>query len=147
MADDGNSCKATNKRGMPCRAAATETGYCFFHSHPEKAAELGRSGGRNNRHVVLDDPRPLPPLKDAAAIKQAVAQIIEDVYAKRLSAKTAAGMAPLINTLLRTIQTQDLEDKVNALEQQLLKLSTDHSGKKGVERGRDAFAGTGEHAI
>lgn len=142
MSDDCNSCKGINKRGMPCGAAATETGYCFFHSHPEKAAELGRSGGRNNRHVVLDDPRPLPPLKDAAAIKQAIAQIIEDVYAKRLSAKTAAGMAPLINTLLRTIETRDLEDKVNALEQQLLKLSTDYSEKKSSESDRNAFAGT-----
>jgi hypothetical protein len=78
---------------------------------------------------------------------QAIAQTIEDVHAKRLSAKTAAGVAPLFNTLLRTIQTQDLENKVNALEQQLLKLSTDHSEEKRAEPGSAAFAGTGEHPI
>lgn len=39
-------CKATAKTGKRCGAAATEGGLCFFHANPDKAAELGRIGGR-----------------------------------------------------------------------------------------------------
>jgi hypothetical protein len=46
------NCKAKTKAGTPCRARAIEKGLCFFHAHPEKAAELGRDGGRKNRHRI-----------------------------------------------------------------------------------------------
>jgi len=45
-----NRCGAKTKEGKPCRAAATEGGLCFFHANPNKAAELGRVGGRKSRY-------------------------------------------------------------------------------------------------
>jgi hypothetical protein len=38
-------CKATTSSGKPCRAKPHKGGLCFFHSDPQKAAELGRSDG------------------------------------------------------------------------------------------------------
>src|ERR1700674_556582 len=43
-------CKAQRKAGGVCQAPAVEEGLCFFHARPEKPAELGRQGGKTNRH-------------------------------------------------------------------------------------------------
>src|SRR5208283_3325205 len=44
-------CKATTSSGGRCKAKPHKNGLCFFHSDPKKAAELGRKGGRANRHT------------------------------------------------------------------------------------------------
>jgi general stress protein YciG len=44
-------CKATTSSGGRCKAKPHKHGLCFFHSDPKKAAELGRKGGRRNRHL------------------------------------------------------------------------------------------------
>src|SRR5208283_3799387 len=44
-------CKATTSSGDRCKAKPHKDGLCFFHSDPKKAAELGRKGGRRNRHA------------------------------------------------------------------------------------------------
>ncbi len=56
MSDDNNCCSGKTKQGRPCRAAATESGYCYFHTNPDVAAELGRIGGRSTvqRRVSVD---------------------------------------------------------------------------------------------
>ena len=115
-------CLATTKHGKPCRAAATSNGYCFFHGNPEKAAELGRRGGRNNRHVIDSDPTPFPALTNIGAVKQAVAITIEDVRSRRLDPRTATALPALFNTLIRTFHSQDLEDQICDLQKQLLEL-------------------------
>jgi len=43
-------CKAQTKAGGVCQAPAVKEGLCFFHANPEKPAELGRQGGKRNRH-------------------------------------------------------------------------------------------------
>lgn len=55
-------CKGRAKSGKACRAAATNGGLCFFHANPDKASELGRIGGRSNRHVAGETAYPLPRL-------------------------------------------------------------------------------------
>ncbi len=44
-------CKATTSSGARCKAKPHKDGLCSFHSDPKKAAELGRKGGRRNRHT------------------------------------------------------------------------------------------------
>lgn len=48
-------CKAETKDGGVCQAPAVERGLCFFHANPEKPAELGRQGGKRNRHWKIED--------------------------------------------------------------------------------------------
>ena len=123
MSERSHRCKGKTKQGKPCGAAATDSGYCYFHTNPGVAGELGRAGGRRNRHVVSDALRPLPQIDSITGVKAALGQMIEDVYANRLHPRTAAGLAPLINTMLRALSSADLEHRVKQLEKQLEELS------------------------
>jgi uncharacterized protein DUF5763 len=60
--NQAHRCKAKTKSGKPCRAAATAGGLCYFHANPDKASELGRIGGRSNRHSASEAADPLPAL-------------------------------------------------------------------------------------
>ncbi len=123
MQDQGNSCKATNKRGQPCGARATESGYCYLHAHPEMAAQLGRAGGRGNRHVSERNPIPLPSLDSITGVANANAQMIGDLYAGRLPAKIATALAPLLTLQLRALGAEEQEEKFWKLEEEIKKLN------------------------
>src|ERR1700680_3433287 len=90
-------CKARTKAGKPCRAAATAGGLCFFHANPNKAAELGRIGGRGNRHATAGSGDPLPTLDNEIAVRDAGARLIADVLAGKVQHRVAASLAPLMN--------------------------------------------------
>jgi hypothetical protein len=109
-------CKALAKSGKPCRAAATEGGLCFFHANPDKASELGRIGGRSNRHVATENADPPPSLDNALAVRDTVARLIADVYAGKINPRIATGLAPLLNLQLRAIETTDQEGRLAKLE-------------------------------
>ena len=117
MSDDIRRCKATNKQGQPCRAAAGESDYCYFHANPGVAAQVGRMGGRQNRHVVEGHATPLPPLDSISGVQGAIAQMIVDVHARRLPPRMAAGLAPLFSVLFRTFGPGDLEARLKKLEE------------------------------
>jgi len=112
-------CKGTTKRGKPCRAAATAGGLCFFHANPDKAAELGRIGGRKNHHTGDGQVEPLPDLNTALAVRETVARLIADVYAGKMNPRVAAGLAPLLNLQLRAIETSDLARRLAEVEKQI----------------------------
>jgi hypothetical protein len=109
-------CKGKNKSGKPCGAAATAGGLCFFHANPDKASELGREGGRQNRHAGGDGGDPLPTMDNALAVRDTVARLIADVYAGKINPRIASGLAPLLNLQLRAIETTDLERRFADLE-------------------------------
>jgi hypothetical protein len=117
MSDDIRTCKAANKQGLPCRAAAGESDYCYFHANPGVAAQVGHMGGRQNRHVVEGNATPLPALNSIASVQGALAQTIADVHARRLQPKTAAGLATLFSVLLRTFGPDHLEERLKKLEE------------------------------
>jgi len=122
MSDDIKSCRSKNKRGQPCGAAVTESGYCHLHTNPDRAAELGRLGGRQNRHVV-EVLRPLPAMDSTAGVAAAAEQLAGDVYAGRLHTKKAAGIAPLFNTVLRARHQEEMEQKLKQMQAQIDRLS------------------------
>ena len=111
-------CQSLTKKGKPCRAAATEGGLCFFHANPNRAAELGRIGGRKNGHVSVGVD-PLPSLVNAAAMRDAVERLIADVYAGKLNPRIAAGLAPLMQLQLRVIEKADFEKRLAKVERLL----------------------------
>lgn len=128
-------CKANTKSGKPCRAAATAGGLCFFHANPNKASELGRIGGRHNRHAAGETADPLPTLDNALAVRDTVARLIADVYAGRINPRIAAGLAPLLNLQLRAIETTDLAHRIAEVEKLLPKTpsSAGRVGKRDAE--------------
>ena len=113
-----NRCKGRTKAGKPCCAAATDGGLCFFHANPNKASELGRIGGRSNRHAAAGGGDPLLPLDNAVALRETVGRLIADVLAGKVHPRIAAGLAPLMNLQLQAIKTADLEQRLAKLEQQ-----------------------------
>jgi general stress protein YciG len=127
-------CKARTKSDKPCQAAATAGGLCFFHANPNKASELGRRGGRSKRSAGTESADPLPKLETATAVRDAVAQLIADVYAGKLHSRVAAGLAPLLNLQLRAIETTDLERRLAKLE----KLLAETEAEEDLDRKEDA---------
>lgn len=109
-------CKGTTKAGKPCRAAATEGGLCYFHANPDKASELGRIGGRKNRHAAADGNDPLPALETARDVKQFAARVMEEVYSEKLHPRIGSSLGPLISLQLRAIESTDLERRLAELE-------------------------------
>jgi hypothetical protein len=101
-------CKAKTKTGKPCRAAATPGGLCFLHANPNKAAELGRLGGKANRHASGENADPLPTLDSVTAVHDLVARLIADIHAERLHPRIAAGLAPLLSLQLRTLEIMEI---------------------------------------
>ena len=53
------------------------------------------------------------------AVREAVAQLIAEVYAGKLHPRVAAGLAPLMNLQLRAIEATDLDLRVAKVEKQL----------------------------
>lgn len=109
-------CKASTKNGTPCRAAAPESGLCYFHGNPNKASELGRIGGRRKVLPVAENVDPLPTLNSAMAVRETVARLVSETYAGKLSPRIAAGLGSLLNLQLRTIEITNLERCVESLE-------------------------------
>jgi hypothetical protein len=103
-------CKGKTKSGNPCGAAATAGGLCFFHANPNKASELGRIGGKKNRHFTGETANPLPTLDNAIAVRDTVGRLIADVYDGKIEARIAAGLAPLLSLQLRAIEMTEIAD-------------------------------------
>ncbi len=140
--DQDHRCKAKTKSGKPCGAAATAGGLCFFHANPNKASELGRIGGRSNRHAAGEQFDPLPALDNALAVRDTIARLIVDVYAGEIHPRIAAGLAPLLSLQLRAIETTDLQRRLAEVEKQLNDILVQHSpsngrGATGVAKGQN----------
>lgn len=137
-------CKGKNKKGRPCRAAATEGGLCFFHANPNKAAELGRVGGRRSRHHSPGTADPPRDLKSMKGVLEAAARLIEDVYSGKISPRIAGCVAPLLNLQMRAIQATDLEIRIKNLEKAQGE-NQDHSN--GLPHGTCNGAGEGSATV
>jgi hypothetical protein len=111
-----NRCNGKTKSGKACRAAATAGGLCFFHGNPKMASELGREGGRKNRHVFPVNSVPLPPLESAVGIRETVTRLAAEVYAGIIDPKTASALVSLLNIQLRAIETEDMEKRIALLQ-------------------------------
>ena len=112
-------CNGMTKRGKPCRAASTEGGLCYFHANPNKASELGRIGGRKNRHGANEHMDPLPDLNTALAVRETNKRLIEDLYAGKMDPRTASSLVRSLSLQLRAIETTDLARRLADVEKQL----------------------------
>ena len=113
-------CNARTKSGKPCRAVAVKAGLCTFHANPQRAAELGRIGGRKNRHYPdSTDPVPTNPPKSADDVRGLLAETMASVHARRLDHKVGVVLASLGKALLEAIEIADLEGRVKALEKRI----------------------------
>ena len=94
-----------------------EGGLCFFHANPDKAAELGRIGGTKNRYTFVGEDRPPLAIESVKEVQTTLTRLIGEVYSSKLSPRTAAGLAALLNLQWRVIRSTDLEKRISRLEQ------------------------------
>jgi hypothetical protein len=96
----------------------------LFHANPDKASELGRIGGRSNRHAVAETADPPPTLDNAMAVRDTVNRLIADLFAGNIQPRIAAVLTPLLNLQLRAIETTDLARRIAEVEKLFPKTPT-----------------------
>ena len=112
-------CIAKTKLGKACRAGAVlGTQYCSLHGDPERAAELGRLGGRKNRHYIETDPVIIDPPQTPEDVKTILAQTTCDVLAKKLDPRIGLTIAQMCNSLLKAFDVVDVHQRLARLEEQ-----------------------------
>ena len=110
-------CKAKTKAGGVCQAPAVERGLCFFHAHPEKLAELGRQGGKKNRHWnPPDGDLSKIPLKSIGDVSGLLEETINRVRQGPFDLRAANAIGFLASILLKAIDSGRIEDDLAHLE-------------------------------
>ena len=110
-------CRAKTKAGEPCKAVAVKCGLCAFHADPQRAARLGRMGGRKNlRYPSGYKVKPVPPPRTAGEVKDLLAEVLADIHAGRREPKVVSVMACVSTALLNAIKTAEMEERIAALE-------------------------------
>ena len=89
---------------------------CALHLDPELAAKMGSKHGRRVAAVPQPDAAPMEPPKTASDVRDALANAMAQVHARKMDAKTANALAYLGTSLLRAIEVSDLEGRLDALE-------------------------------
>jgi len=112
-------CKALTKSGNPCGAAPTATGLCFFHGNPNKASELGRFGGRQNRRPKGEDANRLPKLASAASASARIESLYHDVETGSIKPPVANVLIKLTNLQLRMEEKTVIDDQLAELEERI----------------------------
>jgi len=108
-------CKAITKAGTPCKAAPMASGFCFLHSNPNKASELGRIGGKQNRRDRRPSVYALPKLEGLGSALERLQRIFDE--------SVAGSMRPAVANIL--IKVTDLQTRVwekTRFEQQIAEL-------------------------
>ena len=77
---------------------------------------MGRRGGLRNRRVIPDDTAEMPPLNTAEDVRQMLAKLALDVRARKVEPKVAASVSQIASTLLKAIETAELERRLSKLE-------------------------------
>src|SRR5664279_1677465 len=109
-------CKATTSSGGRCKAKPHKDGLCFFHSDPKKAAELGRKGGRRNRHTYETPLQPVAVPESAGDVKRILAETMAEIRAGRMDPKLGSTLGYLGMGLLRAFEVADFEQRLERLE-------------------------------
>jgi len=81
-------CKGVTKNDTACTAWAMEGGLCYFHANPDKAAELGRNGGRRRQLSYEQSMEHIAVPESAADVRRILADTMAEVKAGRSEART-----------------------------------------------------------
>lgn len=103
-------CSAKTKQGKPCRApTVVGSPFCAMHGNPSRAAELGRMGGRKNRHYVETAETPIPVPKTPEDVKNMLAQGAADVIRGKLDTRKASTLTYMASALLKAMESTDVQ--------------------------------------
>ena len=120
-------CKGTNARGERCHSRAMHgADYCYCHSNPGAWRAAQARGGEASH-----GPRaPLPPYNDSVdlttsdGVRSLLADALRLTRTGALDTKVANALAALANSQRAYLELTDIERRLTALEEQLLRGST-----------------------
>lgn len=123
MRNQSRQCRAKTKEGIRCRSIALpNSDYCYFHD-PSKAEERKAAhvrGGKQGLYRVLEK-APDVSLKSCADIVQLICETVSQVRRGELDPKIANSVGYLANVAVRALETGDIEERVQALEDAIKK--------------------------
>jgi general stress protein YciG len=115
-------CRTATKAGRQCAAPAIRGGiYCALHNDPDRAAQLGRKGGATNRKVYEGNEREIRPPQNACDVKNLLAEAMAEIRTGRMDPKLGTTLGYLGMSLLKAIETSDIEERLEKLEHGLKK--------------------------
>ena len=131
QAAPNGKCRAKTKAGRQCAAPAVRGGiYCALHNDPDRAAQLGRKGGANNRKVYDGSDREIPPPQNARDVKNFLSEAMAEKRTGKMDPKLGTTLGYLGTSLLKAIETSDIEKRLEELENGL----KDSSQEIGIQR-------------
>lgn len=114
-----NACKATRVDGTPCRALAMlGESYCFWHGHPERAADARRKGtassaARKNAVIQTDKVE----IDDPETLKRVLSAVIGGLKTGQLAPPRANALISALRVGLSLAEIGALEKRIKALEE------------------------------
>lgn len=112
-------CKASNRAGSRCEAAALEgSDFCFFHD-PSRAAERREAqtlGGQRNRMKTLDPAIPDVKFESSAQVVTLLSDTINQVRKGDIDPRIGNTVGYLANLLIKALEQNELETRINRLE-------------------------------
>jgi hypothetical protein len=112
-------CQQKKRDGSDCGARALSgKNSCALHSDPGRAAELGRKGGHRRAIYAPDRLKEFTAPRNAADLRDLLAQSIMDIRAGMLDPKIANSISYLGAGFLRAVELADIEARLAELERQ-----------------------------
>lgn len=125
-------CKYVNSKGNQCQANAQYGSlFCFFHD-PEKRMEQKAArlkGGKQGKRAVLQDCENIRITKLGDVIRL-LNQTINQVRKGELDHKVANSVAYLSNVLVKTFEGEELQSRLEKLEEKVQQESKQREGWK-----------------
>ncbi len=107
---------------MRCRAAATDTGYCYLHSKPNRAAELGRIGGLAKRSAPIIGQPVLQSLHCTQDIGNTLDRLAHEVYEGKTPPSVAKSLTGILTLRLRVLEMYNADERIAKIEEHLKRL-------------------------
>ena len=107
-------CQSVTVAGNPCRARAIVDGHCAFHADRELAAELGRRGGRNNRHHTPEVRETVTIPRTVHEVRDFLAEVLAGVRAGHVEPKIARALVGVGSLLLEAIEAAAVRDAADS---------------------------------
>jgi hypothetical protein len=122
MKSNKRSCEGQKPDGVRCQAAALpDSDFCFFHD-PSREIERRAAqaeGGRQNRMKTLNAGAPDINIRACKDVVALLSETINQVRKGLIDPRIANSVGYLANQLVRVLEQNELEDRIEKLEQML----------------------------
>ena len=107
------SCKAKRSDGLPCRAPAGDTGWCFFHNPAFEAERVEASSrGGSRKAVSLPEVRPL----STEQARGVLASVLSGLLEGSIDPTTARAAGYLVQVDRTVFEKEEFERRIESLE-------------------------------